>query len=356
MGHVYALAGPSGVGKTTFLQRLFKNPQSDLKLLTRATGRKPRPGEKAGFDYDYYTEQGFLQKIASNDFVHVEQFGDSFYGIEASPIKEAIASSSDAMIMSGIYGATRLQEIFGANVSVVFMFTGSRRALLSPAFLDLNSPEILELMRRLREKTAKGIVRIPASEIDGYISARLALDLVSLAYVNGRIRSGANLLVLENFRDKMDETLLQFADFRRVTSRVTIDIRSRRNVCFVLMPFREELTPIYDDHIVPVVRRLGLECLRADRIFSTGVIIDEVLDQVRNARIVISDLTQANPNVFYETGFCHALRKDVILLTQDATVPSDLQHVRQIRYKYTLHGMVNFAEALTNTIKSILET
>lgn len=354
MGHIYALAGPSGVGKTTFLQRLFETPQSGLKLLTRATGRAPRPDEREGFDYNYYSESGFLQKIFSNDFIHVEQFGTSFYGIEASPIEDAIKGPDDALIMSGIYGAMRLKEIFGANVSVMFMYTGSRRSLLSPACLDHKSAEIIELTRRLRKKVDSGIVPVDPNEIDDYISNRLKLDLVSLAYVNGRLRSGADILVLENHRDRIDEPLVQFAELRRRTSGVTIDTRSRRNACFVLMPFREDLTPVYDDHIVPVVRSLGLQCSRADRIFSNRPIMDDVLDEVRNARIIISDLTQGNPNVFYETGYCHALQKDVVLITQDSDVPFDLRQIRQIRYKYTPRGMAEFNEALARTIQGIL--
>jgi hypothetical protein len=80
----------------------------------------------------------------------------------------------------------------------------------------------------------------------------------------------------------------------------------------------------------------------------------DILDAVRTARIVIADLTHANPNVFYETGICHALGKDVILITQDSEVPFDLRHIRHIRYSYTPRGMAAFELALKETIKAVL--
>jgi guanylate kinase len=355
MGHIYALGGPSGVGKTTFLQSYFSTPQLGIRLLQRATGREPRPGERDGFDYAFYSSQGFLQKIFSNDFIHVEQFGSSFYGIEAGPIEEAIKSHSDAVIMSGIYGGTRLREIYGANITVMFMYTGNRRSLMSPDCLSSTSLEVEEIERRLRKKIGEGAMPLPIGESEEeYVEKRMELNALSLAYVNGRLRSGDLIAVLENLRDRLEDTVNQFIYLRQSTSGVTIESYSRRNTCFVLMPFKTELTPIYDDHIVPALDLCGIHAARADRIFSNQSIMTDILDAVRTARIVIADLTHANPNVFYETGICHALGKDVILITQDSEVPFDLRHIRHIRYSYTPRGMAAFEVALKETIKAVL--
>src|SRR6185503_763560 len=45
---------------------------------------------------------------------------------------------------------------------------------------------------------------------------------------------------------------------------------------FVLMPFSEELKPVYEDHIRIVLAKLELKAMRADDIFATGPIIDDV--------------------------------------------------------------------------------
>jgi guanylate kinase len=354
LGHIYALGGPSGVGKTTFMEKLFSLSPPGLQVIPRATGRSPRLGERDGFDYSFYSESGFLQKIFSNDFIHVEQFGNSFYGIEAKVIEDAIRAPHDSMIMAGIYGATRLRDIYGKNISVLFMYSGTERDLLSPACLSEQSSEIREIIWRLREKVRTGVAVVESGSVDDYVNNRMSLNLLSLAYVNGRMRSGDSIKVVENEHDRLDRALEQFLTYRQQTTGLTIDSHAHRNTCFVLMPFRDDMTPIFDDHIAPVVGSLGLHCTRADRIFSNRAVMTDVLDAVRTARVVISDLTHANPNVFYETGICHALGKEVVLLTQDEDVPFDLRHIRQIRYKYTPPGMKKFNSSLESTIKALL--
>ena len=111
-------------------------------------------------------------------------------------------------------------------------------------------------------------------------------------------------------------------------------------LCFVIMPFDEEFDAVYQDIIKPVTEGLKLRCLRADEIFTSTSIIEDIQPHIRKARFLIADLTHRNPNVFYELGFAHALDKDVILLTQDLKkdVPFDLQHRRITAYRDRLSG------------------
>ena len=48
------LSGPSGTGKGTLTEMLLKNPE--FKKFTTCTTRKPRDGEKNGFDYYFIDE------------------------------------------------------------------------------------------------------------------------------------------------------------------------------------------------------------------------------------------------------------------------------------------------------------
>ena len=108
------------------------------------------------------------------------------------------------------------------------------------------------------------------------------------------------------------------------------------NLCFVLMPSDAHLKPIYDDHIHQVVESEGLSCVRADEIVSINTITWEIWKKINRSRIIIADLTEKNPNVFYEVGLAHALGKDVVLLTQTMDdVPFDLKAQRCIVYTFT---------------------
>lgn len=54
-------SGPSGAGKGTLTEMFLKN--SNFKKFTTCTTRKPREGEKEGFDYFFYDKETFLEKV-----------------------------------------------------------------------------------------------------------------------------------------------------------------------------------------------------------------------------------------------------------------------------------------------------
>jgi hypothetical protein len=124
---------------------------------------------------------------------------------------------------------------------------------------------------------------------------------------------------------------------------------------FVLMPFAEDLRPIYDDHIRRVASELKLTVARADDFFSAHSVIADVWKGIFFAQVVIADCSGRNPNVFYEIGLAHVLGKPVVLITQNPDdVPFDLRYLRFIQYTFTPRGMVYFERALRETIGSIL--
>src|SRR5262249_40430676 len=125
---------------------------------------------------------------------------------------------------------------------------------------------------------------------------------------------------------------------------------------FVVMPFAEQLRPVFDDHIKSACARLSLRCTRADDLFSVRSVVADVWSGIFFARVVIADCTGRNPNVFYEMGLAHALGRPVVLLTQNAEdVPFDVRHVRFIAYSFTPHGMVEFDRVLTETLQTVLD-
>jgi hypothetical protein len=124
---------------------------------------------------------------------------------------------------------------------------------------------------------------------------------------------------------------------------------------FVLMPFSENLRPVFDDHIMVIAKELGLDAGRADDFFSPDSIMRDIWSAICTSQVVIADCTGRNPNVFYETGIAHALGKKTILISQVLDdVPFDLRHLRVIVYEYTPRGMKEFEETLRGTLQSIL--
>lgn len=95
--------------------------------------------------------------------------------------------------------------------------------------------------------------------------------------------------------------------------------------CFVMMPFASPIGAYYEKIYDPAIRNAGLKPVRADaEIFATGKIMDQIWSEINSAKVLVAELTTRNPNVFYELGLAHALRKPVVLVAaNEADVPFD---------------------------------
>lgn len=112
---------------------------------------------------------------------------------------------------------------------------------------------------------------------------------------------------------------------------------SATDSCFVMMPFAIPMGGYYESIYRPAIEKAGLQPVRADaEIFGAGKIMDQVWAGIRRAKVLVAELTTRNPNVFYELGLAHALRKPVVLVSSNQDdVPFDLQHIRVIYYDVT---------------------
>lgn len=104
--------------------------------------------------------------------------------------------------------------------------------------------------------------------------------------------------------------------------------------CFVMMPFSDQIGGYYAKIYEPAIEKTGLRPIRADDdIFAVGKIIDQVWAGITAARVLVAELTGRNPNVFYELGLAHALKKPVVLVaSNESDVPFDVRHIRVIYY------------------------
>ena len=136
------------------------------------------------------------------------------------------------------------------------------------------------------------------------------------------------------------------------------DIRSAAVFCFVLMPFKQPYSTIFKDHIARSLRaKFKLSVAKADDFFKPGPIIDTIQFMINKADILIADVTERNANVYYEIGYAHALKKTLILITQNiSSLPFDLAHLRCIGYEYNPRGMISFEANLVSAVKSILDS
>lgn len=360
MGKIFTISGPSGVGKTTFFQHLFKLIDSkEIVLIPRYTDRPMRDDEEEGFEYYFTSHNGLLQKVYSNDFIHLEKWGDFYSGIDTRLLKDVINSNRDGLILASSFGASRLKASFGDKIQPLYIWTGHEESLKNPRSLETDSPEIKELKWRIKKKveeSAFGEFEISSLTDEAFLDKRMVDNYLDIASVNGRLRSGEEIIIIPNLNNKLENAVKHFLKVREEVKQFDLQISDAKNKsCFVLMPFKTDMQPIYNDHIKKVCKQLKINVTRADQIFSTNALMEDINKSVLNASVIIADLTGNNPNVFYETGICHALGKTVILITQEETAPSDLMHIKRIPYKFTPPSMKQLEKILAETLKTVLK-
>ncbi len=136
---------------------------------------------------------------------------------------------------------------------------------------------------------------------------------------------------------------------------------NNKKKCFVIMPVsatksctESEWNGIYEHMIKPAVTgsRLGYNCERSKPM--TGAFIRDILDGLNRADVVIADLTDRNPNVCYELGIRHTLKKRTILIAQNIEdVPSDLQSYWVVTYKKDLTGASEFKKRVREILREM---
>jgi hypothetical protein len=64
------------------------------------------------------------------------------------------------------------------------------------------------------------------------------------------------------------------------------------------------------------------------------VLIDKIETEIRNAAVCFAEITQDNPNVWYELGFAISANKPVVMVCSEERTkfPFDVSHRRIIRY------------------------
>ena len=124
--------------------------------------------------------------------------------------------------------------------------------------------------------------------------------------------------------------------------------------CFVITPIGEDNTEIrrqiegiIDNCIKPALD--DFEVIVSHRISETGSITDNILCHIYSDELVIANLTNLNPNVMYELGFRHAIKKPVIVIKNKLDgfeLPFDVKDDRAIFYCNDIKGTSELKEQI----------
>jgi len=124
------------------------------------------------------------------------------------------------------------------------------------------------------------------------------------------------------------------------------------NSAFIIMAI-SDAQPELEDYLLAIKRafkKYGIDSERVDEIEHSGKITDLILNMIKKSRFIICDISKEKPNVYYELGYAHGLKREVILVAKiDSIVHFDIKDYNIIFYK-------NSTELETRVAKRIEET
>lgn len=126
---------------------------------------------------------------------------------------------------------------------------------------------------------------------------------------------------------------------------------------FVVMQFSQPYQELYEDVIKRVVEdEFHLRAYHVGEVSGSGIILDDIVKGIAEAKVVIADITPTNENVYYELGYAHALKKPTILLAEKSkTIPFDIGSYRRLIYENTIGGKRRLMEGLKKQLEAVLD-
>ena len=135
-------------------------------------------------------------------------------------------------------------------------------------------------------------------------------------------------------------------------------VASAKPLAFVVMQLDPpEYEELFNDAIVPVCDRMGLEAFRSSQTYCPGLVIADIQRQIRESRVIIAEITPVNPNVYYEVGYADAIGKPVILIADSGKLerlPFDVRAFRTLFYENTIGGKSKVEKTLTEFLRNIM--
>ncbi|KAL0574609.1 guanylate kinase [Marasmius crinis-equi] len=150
------LSGPSGVGKSTLLQRLFAEFPDKFGFSVSHTTRSPRPGEIDGKQYHFVTRERFLELLKEDAFIEHAEFSGNFYGTSFETVR-AVEQQGRRCILD--IEAQGVRQIKATDLNPVFCF-------IAP-------PSLTALRQRLQNR---------GTETEASVQKRLSMALKEIEY------------------------------------------------------------------------------------------------------------------------------------------------------------------------------
>ena len=131
--------------------------------------------------------------------------------------------------------------------------------------------------------------------------------------------------------------------------------RVRDGVAVFLCPAGDAALELYEQAVAPALRDNGLNRVGVVRVFDSDSALVDVSRWLREAELVVADLSLPNPHLMYVLGLAHGLgRCPLMLADRQAELPFNLAGLRHVQYAHGAAGRMRLRSDLTRAVRVFL--
>lgn len=209
---VFVVSGPSGVGKSTIIQRVLARVP-ELRLSVSLTTRAPRPGEEEGVHYHFVSRAEFEAMIARDEFMEWATVYDQYYGTSRPHVEGILAQGRHALLDVDTQGAMAIRERYRGAVLVF-----------------IKPPHLGELERRLRSRGTEDEQRLAGRMAKAEHEISFA-DRYDYVIVNDRVDEAVDAFIRIIHQER--ERSVNFTQIRPHADD-TVDVATEKAVRYAL--------------------------------------------------------------------------------------------------------------------------
>ena len=144
-------SGPSGVGKSTVVDRVLKHIPNFVSSVS-VTTRPPRGAEKDGVDYFFVTRDEFERRREAGELLEWAEVHGNLYGTPAAFVAKKLAEGVNVILEIDVQGGMSVKDRYPEAV-LIFLFPPDLETLR--ARLDGRATDCDEVIRRRLENAAR---------------------------------------------------------------------------------------------------------------------------------------------------------------------------------------------------------
>ncbi|XP_045582117.1 guanylate kinase isoform X2 [Procambarus clarkii] len=176
------LCGPSGVGKSTLLNKLLDEFGPHFGFSVSHTTRSPREGEEHGKHYYFVTRQEMQLAIDDGNFIEHAEYSGNLYGSSKSAVNDVLKSGRICILDIDTQG---VKQVKNTDLRAQFVF--------------IKPPSIEVLTKRLQGR---------GTETEEKLNIRLATAIEELEY--GAVEGNFDIVIVNNDVDEAYQQLREF--------------------------------------------------------------------------------------------------------------------------------------------------